>query len=92
MCALEAVVEGLGGVPEFDEGQTVDDEGEGSDDDNQRQQEVPVGQERADNANNPHSKRQGVEAVDGLSLVVAEMTQETVVYVTLVGSSETSSQ
>ena len=92
MGALEISVERFGRIPEFDEGQTVQNEGESPQDNDQCQQQVVVGQVAAGHPDKPHTERQCVDAVDGLALVVLEMAQKTMMDMALVGGSKTRGQ
>ena len=90
--ALEIVVEDFRGVPEFDEGQSVQDEGEGSQNDDHRHQQVVAGQEAADDSYDAQTEGDGVDVQDGLALVVLEMPQKAVVHVALVRLAQTFNQ
>ena len=92
MGTLEISVERFGRIPEFDEGQTVQNEGESPQDNDQCQQQVIVGQVAAGHPDKPHTERQCVDAVDGLTLIVLEMTQKAMVDMALVGGSKTRGQ
>lgn len=59
---LEVLVDGLSGVPELDDGESVDGQREGADDQEEGEGQVVVGQDEADDADDAHQGGQGIDA------------------------------